>query len=52
MYEEEEAVVARMKETAEKEGLWEEVKEAYDGYRKNGDAPKEAAWCALYDWDI
>lgn len=49
---EEKAIVSEMKAAAENEGLWIEVKAAYDSYRKSGDAPAEAAFCALYDWDI
>lgn len=45
-------IVASMKARADAYGLWVEVKEAYDNYRKNGDSPAEAAWCALYDWDL
>ena len=45
-------VIAGMKARADAYGLWAEVKDAYDGYRKNGDTPSEAAWCALYDWDL
>lgn len=45
-------VIACMKARADACGLWAEVKDAYDSYRKNGDTPAEAAWCALYDWDL
>lgn len=49
---EEQLVIERMRKEAERYGLWAEVKEAYDSYRAAGDSPKQAAWCALYDWDI
>lgn len=45
-------VIAGMKARADAYGLWAEVKDAYDGYRKGGDTPADAAWCALYDWDL
>ena len=45
-------VLSRMKAIADERGLWAEVNDAYDSYRKGGDTPDEAAWCALYDWDL
>jgi hypothetical protein len=45
-------VLSEMKAAAENEGLWIEVKAAYDSYKKSGYAPEEAAFSALYDWDI
>lgn len=44
-------VLSEMREAAEREGLWLEVKESYDFYRESN-GPVESARCALYDWDI
>ena len=45
-------VIAQLKAAAEPHGLWNEVKQAYDSYRRAGDDPKTAAFSALYDWDL
>jgi hypothetical protein len=45
-------VIADMKAKADAYGLWPEVKDLYDCYRKNGDEPARAAWCAMYEWDL
>jgi len=46
------AIIDRMKSRADAHGLWLEVKEDYDRYRRHGCKPEDAAFCALYDWDI
>ena len=46
------AVVADMKVRADKYGLWDEVWGAYELHRKAGNEPVEAAWRALWDWDL
>lgn len=45
-------IISNMKEKANKYNLWIEVKNSYDDYRKSGDTPEKAAFCALYDWDL
>lgn len=48
--EDEASVIARLKAIADEYGLWAEVKEAYDSYRKDGDTPEQAALWAMYDY--
>jgi len=49
---EEAKIIAYMKTIADAYRLWAEVKEAYDNYRAEGEAPAEACTYALYDWDL
>ncbi len=41
-----------MKDIAEPNGLWSEVKDSYDHHRLFGCGPAEASFHALYEWDL
>lgn len=45
-------LIGNMRESADKYGLWAEVKEHYDRCRASGDSPHVAAFHALYEWDL
>lgn len=45
-------IVECMRNIAEPNGLWHEVKEAYDHHRLFGCGPNEASFHALYEWDL
>jgi hypothetical protein len=48
----ENSIIRYMRDLADQNGLWSEVKQHYDSCRKNGDCAAAAAFHALYEWDI
>ena len=45
-------VMGYMLSKAHREGMLEEVVSSFDEYRAAGDDIREAARCALLDWDV
>lgn len=45
-------VIEKMKSMADQYGLWEEVKRDYDHNISRGMSPMNAAFDALYEWDV
>lgn len=49
---EESEIILCMKNIAEPNCLWLEVKQDYDANRKHGYGPSDASFHALYEWDL